>query len=240
MASTIRRSGGDVVTGRVVERVRKLGRPLIQVAMDYTNVIEALRLIKKLSGLGVDIYEVGTPLIKSEGMRSIITIKELVDESLVLADMKTADTGGLEVRLAASNGADAITVLASSNNEVILSAINEGNTLNVDIVADTIGRINPTSIIDEIVTLGVKIINLHLAIDVQLATGKDVADIAANVVKRIKNSYSDLIVSVSGGIKPHHIKELVKCGADVIVMGSAVTKASNPAEVVKEALKLLI
>lgn len=224
--------------GRVISRVHKLGRPLLQVAMDFTDIYSALRLISKLYNLGIDIYEVGTPLIKSEGIKSLGIVRELVSESLVLADMKTADTGGLEVKLAASNGADAVSVLASANNEVILSAINEGNVLGVDVVIDTIGRLSPISSVIDILPLGARIFNIHIAIDVQLATGKTIAD-SLKLVDDIKGLSRDIIISVSGGVKPQHISELVRHDVDIIVMGSAITKSPNPAEVVKEVIKLL-
>ncbi len=224
--------------GRMINRIHKLGRPLLQVAMDFTDIYSALRLISRLHDLSIDIYEVGTPLIKSEGIKSLGIIRELVNESLVLADMKTVDTGSLEVKLAASNGADAVSVLASANNEVILSAINEGNVLGVDVVVDTIGRLNPVNSIIDVLPLGARIFNVHVAIDVQIATGKTIAD-SLKLVDDIKGLSKDIIISVSGGVKPQHISELIKHNVDIIVMGSAITKSPNPAEVVKEVIKLL-
>lgn len=224
--------------GAIVRRFNRLGRPLIQIAMDFISVNDALRLIRKLNGLEIDIFEVGTPLIKSEGVRAVRIVKELVGDSAVLADMKTADTGDLETRLAAENGADAISVLASTNNEVISSALKEAELLDVDVVVDTIGRLSVPNVVSEVVLLGVKIVNIHLAINVQLSSGKTIADLIG-VIKDVKNMYRDLIISASGGVRPEHIKDLVKGGVDIIVMGSSVTKAAEPAEVVKHALKYI-
>ncbi|MCS7107893.1 MAG: orotidine 5'-phosphate decarboxylase / HUMPS family protein [Sulfolobales archaeon] len=224
--------------GPLIRRLNELGRPLIQIAMDFLSIDDAVRLIRKLNGLEVDIFEVGTPLIKSEGIKAVKTVKWLVSDSVVLADMKTADTGGLETRLAAENGADAVSVLASTNDEVISSALKEAKALDVDVVVDTIGRLSVPGVVGELVPLGVKIINIHLAIDVQLSSGKTVADVIG-VIKDVKNLYSDLIISASGGVKPQHIRDLVNGGVDIIVMGSAVTKAGDPAEIVRQAFKCL-
>ncbi len=222
--------------GPLIRRLGTLGRPLLQIAMDFVTLDEAVKLVKKLEGLDVDVFEVGTPLIKSEGIRAVRIVKALACNSVVLADMKTADTGGLETRLAAENGADAISVLASANNEVITSALREAESSGIDVVVDTIGRLNTLDVIREVVPLGVRVVNIHLAIDVQIASGKTIADVL-DVVKDVKNSYSNLIISASGGVRPHHVRDLVKGGVDIIVMGSAVTKAASPADVVKEALK---
>ena len=222
--------------GRLIRRVNELRRPLLQVALDFISINDALRIIKKLRGLDVDIYEVGTPLIKSEGVRAVSIVRELVDEAVVLADMKTADVGALEVRLAAENGADAISVLASADDEVIISALNEGKSLDVDVVVDTIGKVDVVKGVSNLVGLGVQVVNVHLAIDVQLRSGRTVDDIL-DIIKYLRSMYRDIIISASGGVKPHHVRDLVRGGVNIVVMGSAITKASDPAKVVKEVLK---
>ncbi|MEM0361590.1 MAG: orotidine 5'-phosphate decarboxylase / HUMPS family protein [Sulfolobales archaeon] len=222
--------------GPLIRRFNTLGRPLIQIAMDFLSINDAVRLMEKLKGLEVDVYEVGTPLIKSEGIRAVRAVREFADDSVVLADMKTADTGSLEVRLAAENGANAVSVLASANDEVIASALKEAESSDVDVVVDTIGRLNVLNVISEVVRLGVQIINIHLAIDVQLSSGKTIADVIS-IIEDVKNSYKNLLISASGGVRPHHVGDLVRSGVDIIVMGSAVTKAADPAEVVRQALR---
>ncbi len=222
--------------GRLIRRVNELRRPLLQVALDFISINDALRIIKKLRGLDVDIYEVGTPLIKSEGVRAVSIVRELVDEAVVLADMKTADVGALEVRLAAENGADAVSVLASADDEVIISALNEGKSLDVDVVVDTIGKVDVVKGVSNLVGLGVQVVNVHLAIDVQLRSGRTVNDIL-DIIKYLRSMYRDIIISASGGVKPHHVRDLVRGGVNIVVMGSAITKASDPAKVVKEVLK---
>jgi 3-hexulose-6-phosphate synthase len=225
-----------VSMGRLIRRINELRRPLLQVALDFISINDALKIIKKLRGLDVDIYEVGTPLIKSEGVKAVGIVRELVDESVVLADMKTADVGALEVRLAAENGADAVSVLASADDEVITSALNEGRSLDVDVVVDTIGKVDVVKSFNDLVRLGVQVVNIHLAIDVQLCSGKTVADIL-DIIKYLRSMYTDVIISASGGVKPHHVKDLVRSGVNIVVMGSAITKASDPAKIVKDVLK---
>lgn len=227
-----------LAVGPLIRRFNVLGRPLIQIAMDFLSINDAVRLMKKLEGLEVDIYEVGTPLIKSEGIRAVRAVRELAGNSIVLADMKTADTGGLETRLAAENGANAVSVLASANDEVIVSALKEAESSDVDVVVDIIGRLNVLNVISEVALLGVQIVNIHLAIDVQLSSGKTIADVIG-IIKDVKNSYKNLLISASGGVRPHHVGDLVRSGVDIVVMGSAVTKAADPAEVVKQAFKYI-
>ncbi|MEK7535744.1 MAG: hypothetical protein AAB590_01880 [Patescibacteria group bacterium] len=48
-------------------------------------------------------------------------------------------------------------------------------------------------------------------------------------IKEVKSLNKNIIVSVDGGIKEEHLKDLKKAGADQVVMGSAIFEATDPA-----------
>ena len=52
------------------------------------------------SGPYVDVIELGTPLIKQEGLSVVKYVKAAYPDKLVFADLKTMDTGELEADLA--------------------------------------------------------------------------------------------------------------------------------------------
>jgi ribulose-phosphate 3-epimerase len=52
----------------------------------------------------------------------------------------------------------------------------------------------------------------------------------AKLNKIIEANNYDCKIEVDGGIKTHNLKEIVKAGADIIVAGSAIFGAENPAE----------
>ncbi len=213
--------------GKLLEKVLTSRRPLLQVALDLTSIEDMVRVTRNLTTLPVDIYEVGTPLIKSEGLRSISVLRALVGSSpVVLADMKTADVGALEIELAKKAGADASTVLASSDDFVIKSALAAGSKLGVDVVVDTVGIRDLNGCISRLVGLGVKCINVHIGIDLQKTgiTARNYADI----VKGLSAEYRDIAFSISGGIKLSDIETVKNCGAKIVVVGSAITKSSDP------------
>ena len=215
---------------RAIER----RRPLIQVALDFIRLEDALQFIAKVRDLDVDIYEVGTPLVKSEGVRAVSLIKSLTN-SLVLADTKTADTGALEVEMAYRAGADAVTVLASADDETIKSALKRASELGIDVVVDTVGSKDCASSISRSASLGAKIVNIHVGIDAQ-RRGLTVLDILRSLsilLKGLKGIY----ISASGGIRPQDVLTLRELGVSVIVMGSAITKASNPRAVLVTVLR---
>jgi 3-hexulose-6-phosphate synthase len=55
---------------------------------------------------------------------------------------------------------------------------------------------------------------------------------------RIKRETS-LKVAVAGGIKPEDVEEIVKEGIDIVIMGSAITSAEKPVEVVMKILTFM-
>jgi hypothetical protein len=75
-------------------------KPVLQVALDMVHLRRALKILEEAVKGGVDWIEVGTPLIKSEGMDAIRTIKKLYPKHTIIADMKTMDVGGFEVEMA--------------------------------------------------------------------------------------------------------------------------------------------
>ena len=110
--------------------------PILQAALDLTELKRAVQIGKEAVAGGADWIEVGTPLIKSEGMNAVRTLKSVFPDNTIVADLKIADTGTLEVEMAAKAGADVVCVLASSDNSVIEEAVRAGNLYGVKIAAD--------------------------------------------------------------------------------------------------------
>ena len=71
----------------------------LQFAMDILTTEAALELAAAAAP-HVDIIELGTPLIKAEGLRAITAIKEAHPDKIVFADLKTMDAGELEADIA--------------------------------------------------------------------------------------------------------------------------------------------
>ncbi len=223
------------------EALLKRRRPLLQVALDFTRLEDALNVLKNLWNLPVGIVEVGTPLIKSEGVKAVSIVGSLKwEDVLVLADMKSADVGGLEAGLALKSGADLVTVLGFSDDEVIKAAATVCRSEGADIVVDMIGFKDEARLhrrINELLGLGVSAVNLHVGIDVQKRLGVT-ASALLSLIRRLKDEFSEkLVLSVSGGIKPYETGRFADAGADIVVIGSAITKSPNPREAAVTALR---
>ena len=87
---------------------------------------------------GVDWIEIGTPLIKSEGMDAIRKMRKAFPDRTILAHMKTIDVGAIEVEMAAKAGADVVIVLGSADDSTVLDALRSAHKYGVRLMGDLI------------------------------------------------------------------------------------------------------
>jgi 3-hexulose-6-phosphate synthase len=221
-------------------KIEDIRTPALQVALDFTSLNATLSVLRQLLDLGVGIFEVGTPLIKSEGIRSVSYVRSLVDpKTFVLADTKTVDVGAVEAEVAIGAGADLVTVLAVADDVVISSALAKARELGGDVVADFIGfRGDVVRRVKELRNLGIKAINLHVGIDVQRSLGIR-ATFLVDLVREVKREVPEVLVSASGGIRAQDIPRLLEMGVDIVVVGGAITRSQNPREEALECLRKL-
>ena len=65
-------------------------------------------------------------------------MRKAFPERTILADMKTIDTGALEVEMAAKAGADVVIVLVSADDSTLLDALRSAHKYGVRLMADLI------------------------------------------------------------------------------------------------------
>jgi 3-keto-L-gulonate-6-phosphate decarboxylase len=96
-------------------RVRRLLRErfTFQISLDTRDAHQGLAVAEAALKAGATILELGTPLLKTEGVRNVIPIfRRRFPEALLLADMKTMDGGGGEANAVFGGGANLIGFLA--------------------------------------------------------------------------------------------------------------------------------
>jgi 3-hexulose-6-phosphate synthase len=208
---------------------------LLQVALDYTRLGDAVRLALHLPRTGEVILEAGTPLIKSVGMEAVRVLRALPGSHAVAADTKTADTGALEVGLAAEAGADAATVLALAPRETILEALRAAEDAGLTLYADLIGAEDPVAAAERLRELGVHVALLHIGIDVQRRLGLTAGQVPG-LVERVAGAFRGP-VAVAGGVKPGEAGRLVVAGARIVIIGGAITGSPDPGGAARRALE---
>ena len=78
--------------------------PIVQIALDYPTIDEALAMAKIGVEAGVNWLEAGTPLIVAQGVKAIGALAQGFPDYTILADYKTMDSGFKNVLLTDQQG----------------------------------------------------------------------------------------------------------------------------------------
>ncbi len=197
---------------------------ILQVALDLLELKRAVEIGKESIEGGADWLEVGTPLIKSEGMNAIRTLRDAFPDVTIVADMKTMDTGAIEVEMAAKSGASVVSILAVADNAVIDEAIKSGRKYGVAVMVDLINAEDPVRRAKELEGLGVDYVCVHVGIDQQMQ-GMD----TLNLLKKVSAELNTPL-AVAGGVDAELASEAVSLGADVIIVGGNITRSAKVKE----------
>ena len=225
-----------IVVSHMVPAGKKTLR--LQVALDLTDLSEALRIAEEAISGGVDIIEAGTPLVKSEGMRAVRELKKLIidagkkkrKEVLLAADLKTMDAGFLEAKMAFDDGADIVNVLGCASDETIIEACRAANESGKGktIAVDLIGVPDPLSRAIECERFGAGIVLFHTGLDTQHREGVQFSE-ADMASKKL-----GIPIAVAGGIKLGTAGKAKEAGASIVIVGAAVTCSGDVAKSVEE------
>lgn len=183
--------------------------------------------------------EVGTPLIKSVGVNAIKSLRKMLPEATIFADMKCIDVGFIEAELAFSSGADLMSVLGVASNATIIEAVKACRNYGGKVVVDLISTSNPLERALEVQDLGVDMVCFHLGIDVQRFLGISAYESLIDYIRKACGILK-IPVAVAGGITLNKVRGLIEAGVKVVVVGSAITKSSDPKTVTMNFLRELI
>ncbi|MEM2636954.1 MAG: orotidine 5'-phosphate decarboxylase / HUMPS family protein [Candidatus Korarchaeota archaeon] len=211
-------------------------RYYLQVAIDVIDEKKALELATAAYRGGADIIEVGTPLIKSCGVGIVEKIAKICPGRTIFADMKTADAGEIEVELAKRAGASMVSVLAATDDEVIQETVKKAHEFGVKVICDLIGCKQPLERAREVDALDIDYIGFHVGISRQ-SKGVDAASLIEELRKVVNATKAR--IAVAGGIKLNQVRMLMESGAEIIIVGGAITKAENPEKVTEEFSKII-
>jgi 3-hexulose-6-phosphate synthase len=189
--------------------------------MDVLTTEAALELAGKVAPY-VDILELGTPLVKAEGLRAITAVKEAHPDKIVFADLKTMDAGELEAGMAFAAGADLVTVLGTAGDSTIVGAVKAAEAHGKGIVVDLIGVKDKVGRAREVHALGATFVEMHAGLDEQAEDGFTFETLLTD------GEASTVPFSVAGGVKLSTIASVQKAGAEVAVAGGAIYGAADP------------
>jgi len=194
----------------------------LQVALDFVELPRALKVAEAAVAGGADIVEAGTPLIKSEGLDAVRKLRERFGALTIVADMKTTDAGRIEAEAAAKAGANVVTVMATAAPATIRECVEAGRHYGCEVAVDLLGAADPVAAARAAAEAGAAWLNVHCPIDAQMA-GAD----PLGLLRQVRPA-TELIIAAAGGLNSETSPAAADAGADVIVVGGAITKAVDP------------
>jgi 3-hexulose-6-phosphate synthase/6-phospho-3-hexuloisomerase len=208
--------------------------PIIQIALDFKNLKDALKIANECYKAGIEWIEAGTPLIKSVGIKAIKEIKKNFPNACVIADLKTLDAGALEVEIASEAGANIITISGLASSQTIIEALDSAKKYNSKIMIDLMYVKNILKKSIEYSKIGVNFLCLHTGLDIQ-KTGASIIN-KASLLKKIKASVK-IPIAIAGGINLENLDNLLILKPDIIIVGRAITNSNNPYKIALEFIK---
>ena len=233
------------IMGFKVPRLPKWNAPYLQIALDVASSKTAERIVKELPPSDKIIIEIGTPLIKAEGVKAVSKLREAAPNAFIIADLKTLDVGQVEVDIAFDETADAVVASGLACPEMLMEFIYEAHRLGIYAMVDTMNVSDPVKLLKEIsedskdkgdasIPKAPKppqmpdILLLHRGI-----SGEETTDVGAEwgkikpIKEFAKKKGKDLLVAVAGGIEAHNAEKALEAGADIIVVGRYITQSKD-------------
>lgn len=197
----------------------------IQLALDRLTIAEAIHVASAASPF-VDWIEVGTSLIKEFGMESIRAMRSAFPNHTILADMKTFDNAVYEMEICFQAGANVATVMGAAPLSTIQLckqvADEQGAHLMIDLLSTNSEKRSTFAHMTDVTWC------YHVSKDEQESQGSSASGI------RVDGEMAGIHVAVAGGVRLGTIDELKSAGVDVVIVGTAITKADDVAKAAKE------
>ena len=210
-----------------------MAKPLIQMALDSLDFDATVALADQVAPY-VDIFEIGTPCIKHNGVKLVKELKARFPDQLLLVDLKTMDAGEYEATPFYEAGGDICTVLGVSGLATIGGVVKAAKANGAEVQVDLINVPDKLECARASAELGAQIVGVHTGLDAQAAGDTPFTDLQA-----IADLGLDVRVSVAGGIKPATVQQVCDAGASIIVVGAAIYGAPSPAEAAREIRELV-
>jgi 3-hexulose-6-phosphate synthase len=222
---------GQAASARVVEQLRT--RFTFQISVDVATIRQGLEVAAAALKGGVQIVEMGTPLLKNEGVANVVpAFRKQFPDALLLADMKTMDGGGSEARgvyvgggniidFLALSGVDTAKAVCAVRDEFRRSSPEVPRLAFADILVPHQGpAANAAAVAARMLEAGVDAVGIHLQSDArranpQLIEGDVLSEMARAVYAKVGKAAP---VQVVGGLHGAQAKRLARAGLRAFVI----------------------
>ncbi len=224
-------AGAHPASARVLDQLRT--RFTFQISVDVATIEQGLGVASAALAGGVTIVEMGTPLLKNQGVSNVVpAFRRKFPEALLLADMKTMDGGAFEARAVYAGGGNIVDFLALAGVDTAkaICAVRDefraaGAELPRLVFADImVPHQGPAAQAIEValrmIEAGVDGVGVHLQADARRADPKLIerdylGDVARTVFERVGKAAP---VQVVGGLSIAQAKSLAQAGLRAFVI----------------------
>jgi 3-hexulose-6-phosphate synthase len=218
-------------SARILDRLRTSF--MFQISVDVATLEQGLAVAGAALAGGVNIVEMGTPLLKNQGVANVVpAFRRKFPDALLLADMKTMDGGGFEARAVYAGGGNIVDFLALAGVDTakaICAVRDEFRRGDADlsrlVFADImVPHQGPAAQAIEValrmLEAGVDAVGVHLQADARRANPKLIesqylGDVARAIFKRVGGAAP---VQVVGGLSVAGAKSLAAAGLRAFVI----------------------
>ena len=200
-------------------------RPNLQLALDLVNVERAIQ-IAQVTESWVDWIEAGTPLILSEGLKVVKSLKTRFPLKKIVADVKIADAATLITTLALESSPDILTVLSAAADQTIRKCCELAHQKECRVLGDHLSTQISIADSQRMEDLGVDYVGIHLPKD---AKRNLLLDSLEALLTRSK-----MPIVLAGGIDLPFLKSVTGWPIYTVVVGEAIINQMDPASAAKE------
>ncbi len=204
--------------------------PDLQLALDVLETEQALALAEQTADW-VHILEIGTPLLKHEGIGVVREFVRRFPDHVILVDTKTMDVGAYEAEFCFDAGADLMTVLGVADDATISGAVEVAERYRAGVVVDLINVQDKPARAAQAAQLGAQLVGIHSGIDQQARGQGPLAD--------LRSLQRRAGVAVAGGINAANLPGVLDERPEVVVVGGAITGAEHPEAAAREIRELM-
>ncbi|CQR55970.1 orotidine 5'-phosphate decarboxylase / HUMPS family protein [Paenibacillus riograndensis] len=204
----------------------------IQLALDRMSIQEAIDMAR-LTEPYIDWIEVGTSLIKEFGMASVEAMKREFPHKVIVADVKTFDNAKYEFELCYKAGADVATVMGAAPLVTVDLSMKTARIWDRQVMIDLLHTMPEEQA--ALARYWEAVHCLHVSKDQQEGGGSRLAGPGAygaaldGAPGSAGESPAELRIAAAGGITLESLPGLMAMKPEVLIVGSAITKAPDPA-----------
>ena len=229
-------------SARLVDRLRTSFT--FQISVDVATVEQGLGVASAALAGGVTIVEMGTPLLKNQGVSNVMpAFRRKFPEAILLADMKTMDGGAFEARAVYSGGGNIVDFLALAGVDTAKAICGVRDEFRrteselprlvfADIMVPHQGpAAQAIDVAHRMLDAGVDAVGIHLQADARRADPKLIEshyldDVARGIFARVGGAAP---VQVVGGLSVAEAKTLAQAGLRAFVISGNLGEADGRA-----------